>query len=107
MDGEKRADDEALKQTDGKIRMDLVMRGLAFPLYELGKVLTFGLKKYKEDSWKQVPIAKYEAALSRHLNEYYKGNLIDSESGLSHLSHALCNLAFLVYLQITKGEFHE
>ena len=97
--------DEALKQTEGKIRMDLVMKGLAIPLYELGKILTFGLKKYQEDSWKQVPLAKYEAALSRHLNEYFKGNLIDEESGELHLSHALTNLCFMVYLSITnKGE---
>ena len=96
---------EDLKQTNGKVRMDLVNRGLAVPLYELGKILTFGLSKgYQEDSWKKVSSVKYEAALERHLNKYYRGILTDEESGESHLSHALANLAFLVYFEKTRGE---
>ncbi len=61
------------------------------------KVLTFGAKKYSRDNWKKVPDAKnrYYAALLRHLSAWQNGEEIDSESGMSHLDHALCNLYFL------------
>ena len=37
---------------------------------------------------------RYYNALMRHLSSYADGELIDSESGESHLAHALCNLYF-------------
>ena len=83
--------------------MGLVLKEFALPLFEMGKILTFGIKKgYKESSWMQVDPSKYIDAMSRHLNEHFKGNLIDPESNELHLSHALVNLAFLVYFEVVK-----
>ena len=72
-------------------------------------VLTFGAKKYKRDNWKFVPDAhnRYYAALMRHLTAYRKGELFDSDSGLSHIDHAMCNLIFLKWLENNKGASNE
>jgi hypothetical protein len=80
---------------DGKLMWEL----LPFHQIEkLVKVLTLGALKYSPDNWKKVPNAKerYFAALMRHIIEYRKGNKIDKESGEEHLSHALCNIIFLM-----------
>ncbi len=71
---------------------------------EVGEVLTFGAKKYKPNSWRTVPNAKerYENALLRHIYAYLEGEKIDAESGLSHLAHAGCNIAFLIELNKEK-----
>jgi hypothetical protein len=90
---------EAGKKYDsGKLRWDLL------PLEIVGEivaVLTFGAKKYTDDGWKKVPDRerRYFAALLRHLEAYQRGELIDSETGLSHLAHAGCNLIFLLCFQ--------
>ena len=80
-----------------KLRYDLIPWQA---LEEAAKVLTHGAKKYAPGNWKKVPDAKnrYYAALMRHLQEVRKGNLIDDDSGYSHLAHVLCNAMFLVYL---------
>lgn len=68
------------------------------------EVLTFGAKKYAPDNWKKVPDAKkrYFAALIRHLTAWQNGELVDPESGKSHLDHAMCNLYFLKYFDQEK-----
>lgn len=60
-------------------------------------VLTFGAKKYGPNSWKKVENGeeRYFAALMRHIVAWRKGEAIDSETGKSHLAHALCNLMFI------------
>ena len=85
-----------------KTRMDLLMCGCAKSLEQVAKVLTFGAKKYADDNWRLVPDAKkrYHAALHRHLNAYYQGKKLDDETGLSHLSHALCCLHFLLEFEL-------
>jgi hypothetical protein len=40
------------------------------------------------------------AALLRHINAWRRGEKCDDESGLHHLAHALCNVAFLLELDI-------
>jgi len=79
-----------------KLRWDLLDLGL---VEEVVKILTFGAKKYAPNNWQKVDNAedRYYAALLRHLVEYRKGNKIDEESGISHLSHAACNIIFLIY----------
>lgn len=67
-------------------------------------VRMFGLKKYRDpDNWKQVEPDRYHQALLRHIlaawNDPYKR---DPESGLLHLAHAACNIAFL--LEMKKEE---
>lgn len=64
-------------------------------------VLTRGAKKYSPENWKSVPDGKerYFAALMRHLIAWKSGEAKDSESGLSHLAHAACNIHFLQWFE--------
>ena len=88
-----------LKFDKEKIRVDL------FPLEfveEVSKVLTFGASKYEADSWKTLQNAekRYYGALLRHLIAIEKGEEFDPESGLPHLSHAACNMVFLMFFYL-------
>lgn len=85
---------EGIKADDGKIEWDLLSLKELEPMV---RVLMFGAKKYAKDNWQKVQDGKtrYYNALMRHLSSYAAGELIDSESGESHLAHALCNLYFL------------
>ena len=68
---------------------------------DLAKVLTHGANKYKPGNWQKVKNAKsrYVAALERHVNAFKKGEVIDPESGLPHMSHVAVNSMFLHYLE--------
>lgn len=85
---------DGIKADDGKIAWDLISLKELEPML---RVLMFGANKYSKDNWQKVPDGKtrYYNALMRHLSSYAAGELIDSESGESHLAHALCNLYFL------------
>ena len=91
-----------MKFDNNKPRMDLIEPEF---LEGIAKVLTLGASKYAPDSWKtQVsdPTNRYYAAALRHLTAWKKGEKTDSESGLSHLYHAACNLMFLGYFDATS-----
>lgn len=66
---------------------------------DIVKVLTYGAKKYAPGNWQYVspPLERYYAALLRHLVAWRKGEEFDSESGLSHLSHAMTCGLFLMW----------
>ena len=76
-------------------------------LTEVVEVLTYGAKKYAPDNWKKVPDAKqrYIDASFRHFTAYIGGEKLDSETGKSHLAHALCCMLFL--LAFEKGEHND
>ena len=88
-----------VKYDDDKIRYDLIHPEA---LKEFAQVLTFGSKKYDDDNWKKVPGLKkrYTGACMRHFEAYRSGELLDPESGLPHLAHAMCCIMFLMW----KGE---
>lgn len=70
-------------------------------LVELAEVLTMGAEKYGANNWKKCKdTTRYIDALERHLQAHRLGEKVDSESGRLHLSHVLCNAAFLVYLEL-------
>ena len=80
------------KDINGKLPLQLIdpiwMEGL-------GKVLHYGIQKYgieNEGSWKHSDEQQYIGALYRHMLEHQKGNLIDPESGLPHIEHAMFNI---------------
>lgn len=87
-----------IKKDAGKPQLTLVPTQI---IYDIARVREFGVEKYKErDSWKRVEIQRYRDACFRHFLKYLndpKG--VDEESGLSHLSHVACNIAFLCELE--------
>lgn len=85
--------------TGRKFDSDKLEYGLLPPLAleETVRVLTFGAQKYERDNWKKVPESKrrYFDALQRHVWAWKKGEILDTESGIHHLAHAMCCLMFL------------
>ena len=80
-----------------KLRMDLLS---PVAIQELAGVLTYGAKKYKDRNWETgIKYGRVYAAAMRHLLAWWSGEEYDSESGLSHLSHAMCCLMFLIHYQ--------
>lgn len=79
-----------------KPRWDLLPLG---PVEDVVRVLTHGAAKYSDNNWRYVPNAhdRYFAAAMRHLVAYRQGELLDPESGLPHLAHAVCCLLFLMW----------
>lgn len=64
-------------------------------------VRVFGCKKYKDpENWRQVEPERYRDAIMRHLMAYLDDPMsVDQESGLPHLWHCMCNLAFLAEME--------
>ena len=66
-------------------------------LEQTAKVLEFGAKKYAWNNWKKgISYHRVLDAAMRHLTAFADNETIDPESGLSHLAHASCCLAFLL-----------
>lgn len=87
---------DGLKHDGGKARLDLVPAEL---IEAVGAVMTHGTEKYGEASYRKVEPKRYRAALMRHICKWLKdphGN--DEDSGLPHLWHIACNVAFLLEL---------
>jgi hypothetical protein len=90
---------DGLKHDGEKARLDLVPPEI---IEAVGKVMTFGAQKYGEASYKQVDPKRYRAALMRHICKWLKNpHGVDTDSGLPHLWHVACNVAFL--LELDKG----
>lgn len=87
-----------LKFDGGKLRYSLIP---PIATKALAEVLTFGANKYAANSWQTVPNGeeRYLDALIRHLEAWRDGEVKDPESGLPHLSHLLCNTAFLLHFE--------
>lgn len=92
---------KGLKHDENKLRYDLIPPEVE---EELAKVLTYGAVKYAPNSWRGVEADRYLAAAGRHRIAHQRGELYDKESGLLHLSHLLCNVAFLLAKQIEELE---
>lgn len=85
---------EGKKADAGKPAFDLIPPHIQL---EVAKVLEFGARKYGPENWKMVPGAKrrYIGAAERHINAHRRGELLDPETGLHHISHAIASLMFL------------
>ena len=75
-------------------------------LEDVVKVLTFGAQKYGVNNWVDVPNARrrYFAATMRHLAAWKQDEIMDPESGLPHLAHAICSLMFLASRKLKDGK---
>jgi len=89
---------QKLKADKGKARLSLVPMRI---LWAIARVREFGVKKYGQtDSWCRVSPERYRDALLRHIAAYIDDPAgTDDESGLPHLWHAACNIAFLIALE--------
>jgi hypothetical protein len=78
----------------GKLQFNLLP---PLAIEETIRVLQFGAQKYEVGNWKLVPNAneRYFNAAMRHLWEFHKGEVLDPETGYSHIAHAICCLMFL------------
>lgn len=73
----------------------------------IGWVLTFGAKVYGVDNWKNFTKAdkpRFIGAMLRHLSAYRKGEIIDPQSGKSHLYHLACEAMFSDYFDRQEAE---
>lgn len=88
------------KYDAGKSRVDLVEPAFIF---DVANVLSYGAAKYGEQNWQHVENGqdRYYAAALRHLLAHRSGQVLDDESGQTHLAHAATNIMFLSYL-LTK-----
>ena len=61
----------------------------------------YGIRKYKDpDNWRKVEIERYRDAAFRHLLAYLDNPTgLDDESGMPHLWHLACNIAFLCEME--------
>lgn len=89
---------QEIKADAGKPRLSLVPTEI---INCIARVREYGVNKYHAvDSWKEVEKERYIDALYRHLLKYINDNgSIDEESGLPHLWHIACNVAFLCEME--------
>ena len=85
-----------LKYDSEKVRLELIPPEF---IMATGRGLTYGSVKYSAGNWATGDGFNYSrlyGALQRHLTSWANGTDNDPESGLNHLDHASCMLAFLV-----------
>jgi hypothetical protein len=95
--------EDTFKFDNGKPRCDLVPAEI---IEAIGAVRTYGVQKYGEEySYRKVEPKRYRAALMRHICAWLKHpHGKDEESGLPHLWHIACNVAFLCELDDKENE---
>lgn len=97
-DGADIAELAGVKHDAGKLQWSLIP-GRA--QVELVRVLTYGAHKYSPEGWREVrPLGRYVDAAHRHLSAWQMGEREDQESGIHHLAHAVCNLMFLLEIEL-------
>lgn len=94
---------DGLKHDSGKVQMGLLFNGVPNALIGSAKVLTFGAKKYAAHSWQNVNAERYLDAFYRHMYHLHCGSIVDDDSHLPHIDHAITNLLFIREL-MTKGQ---
>lgn len=95
--------EEALRYNSDKRKWALVDFD---SLEDMVKVLEFGAKKYAEHNWKKgLKTHEIFESMMRHMVAYMNGEDNDSESGLPHTGHIMCNAMFLSYMHKYKPDF--
>ena len=86
--------DQTIKADLGKPRLSLVPSQI---IRDIARVREYGNEKYSDpDSWRRVEPQRYIDAAYRHMLAFVDNpNGNDEESGLPHLWHLACNVAFL------------
>lgn len=94
---------QEVKADKGKPKLTLVPRKM---LPMIAEVREYGTLKYGDsENWRNVEIERYRDAAFRHFLSYLNDPRgLDEESGLSHLAHLACNIAFLCELEELNKE---
>ena len=90
------------KYDAGKLEYDMFPNSV---LEDVIQVMMYGAytKGYDKNNWMLCEDTnRYYNALRRHTESWKAGEYFDPESGLPHLSHALCNMVFMHYLEQQK-----
>ena len=96
---------EGTKFDEGKPRFDLIP---AYPLEQLAKVYTFGIKKYEENNWRKgMKWSRTFSAIMRHCWAFWSGETYDKESGLHHMAHAAFGLFCIIEYGITQKRYDD
>ena len=95
----KKNESQKAKADAGKVRLTLVPRKI---IWFIGKIREYGNKKYGDpENWRKVDIQRYRDAAYRHWLAYLDDpHGVDKESGLPHLWHVACNIAFLCEMEV-------
>lgn len=96
----KQTNQEAKADT-GKARLTLVPRKI---LFDIARIRMYGNEKYGDpENWRTVEPWRYRDAAFRHFCAYLDDPTgVDEESGLPHLWHLACNIAFLCEMEDMK-----
>jgi len=92
------------KLDEGKNRLGLVLFGFARALQQVGRVGTYGAKKYSDNGWESVPDGerRYTDAMFRHLMKEAEGEVIDPETELYHAAQTAWNALARLELMLRK-----
>ena len=90
------------KDDDGKAPLSIIPMA---SLEEAAWVMEMGAEKYSRDNWRGGSPQRYVDAALRHIFAWSDPSFedTDTESGRSHLTHALCCLLFAVHLEKFNG----
>lgn len=90
------------KADAGKLQLTLVPRRI---IWDIAAIRRYGNIKYHDpENWRQVEPQRYRDAAFRHFMKYLDDPAgVDEESGLPHLWHLACNIAFLCEMERTDN----
>ena len=88
---------QCAKSDKGKLPISLVPMTI---IKDIAAIRKYGEEKYHApNNWVLVDKQRYVDAMWRHLIAYQEGEEYDKESGLPHLWHAACNMAFILEME--------
>lgn len=89
------------KETINKLNLSLVPPEI---MTAVARIREYGCQKYDSpDNWKDVPPVMFNQAMQRHVMACWNDwTAVDPESGMPHIWHIACNVAFLCAM-LDKG----
>lgn len=86
---------KAIRRNSGKLRWSLVDFS---SLEEMLKVLEWGAEHYGFDNWKKgLHREEILESIQRHTIKLLNKEEVDTETGISHAAHIMCNTIFYLY----------
>jgi hypothetical protein len=94
-----------LRYNNGKAELHQVPTSL---ILAVAKTLMYGAQKYEKGNFRKgMSWTCVYDCLQRHMMKWLDGEQNDEESGLPHLYHAACNIAFLIEYAETCPELDD